>query len=121
VHELPACRSNRAGRVAGYLDGFSEGYSEGYAAGAAGWPALLHAVTGAEGANDSALSAAEDLKADSDAPVPADVADLCRQVAAVPGVDLSRLIAGLAPERQAMERTLENLIRRARSAAQPKV
>jgi hypothetical protein len=83
--------------------------------------ALLHAVTTAEGANDSALSAAEDLKADSDAPVPADVADLCRQVAAVPGADLSRLIAGLALERQVIERTLEDLIRRARSATQPTV
>jgi hypothetical protein len=76
--------------------------------------ALLGATTGAEGAvDDSALAAAEDLKADSDTPVPADVPDLCRRVAAVPGVDLSRLIAGLAQDPQAMQRTLEELIRRA--------
>jgi hypothetical protein len=77
--------------------------------------ALLGAATGAEGAeDDSLLSAAEDLKAASDTPVPADVPDLCRRVAAMPGVDLSRLIAGLAQDPQAMRRTLEELIRRAR-------
>jgi hypothetical protein len=77
--------------------------------------ALLGAATGAEGAvDDSALAAAEDLKADSGTPVPADVPDLCRSVAAVPGVDLSRLIAGLAQDPQAMQQTLEELIRRAR-------
>ena len=77
--------------------------------------ALLGAATGAEGAvDDSALAAAEDLKADSGTPVPADVPDLCRRVAAVPGVDLSRLIAGLAQDPQAMQQTLEELIRRAR-------
>jgi PAS domain-containing protein len=76
--------------------------------------ALLAAATGAEGAvDDSALAAAEDLKADSDTPVPADVPDLCRRVAAVPGADLNRLIAGLAQDPQAMQRTLEELIRRA--------
>jgi len=77
--------------------------------------ALLGAATGAEGAvDDSALAAAEDLKADGGTPVPADVPDLCRRVAAVPGVDLSRLIAGLAQDPQAMQQTLEELIRRAR-------
>ena len=40
--------------------------------------------------------------------------DLCRRVAAVPGVDLSRLIAELAQDPQAMQQTLEELIRRAR-------
>jgi hypothetical protein len=64
--------------------------------------------------DDSAFAAAEDLKADSGTPVPADVPDLCRRVAAVPGVDLSRLIARLAQEPQAMRQTLEQLIRRAR-------
>ena len=60
-------------------------------------------------------AAADDLKADGDAPVPADVADLCRRVAAVPGVDLGRLLAGLAPDPQAVQRTLDELIGRVRS------
>jgi len=76
--------------------------------------ALLGAATGTEGAeDDSALAAAEDLKADSDTPVPADVPDLCRRVAAVPGVDLNRLIAGLEQDPQAMQRILEELVKRA--------
>ena len=77
--------------------------------------ALLGAVTGAEGAEESVPAAADDLKADGDVTVPADVADLCRRVAAVPGVDLGRLLAGLAPDPQAVQRTLEELIGRVRS------
>ena len=75
--------------------------------------ALLGAVTGAEGAEESVPAAADDLKADGDVTVPADVADLCRRVAAVPGVDLGRLLAGLAPDPQAVQRTFEELIGRA--------
>ena len=76
--------------------------------------ALLRAVTGAEGANESVPAAADDLKADGDAPVPADVADLCRRVADVPGVDLGRLLAGLAPDSQEVRVILVKLIERAR-------
>ena len=75
--------------------------------------ALLGALTGAEGAEEPVPAAAADLKADGDVMVPADVADLCRRVAAVPGVDLGRLLAGLAPNPEAVQRTLEELIRRA--------
>jgi hypothetical protein len=76
--------------------------------------ALLRAVTGAEEAEDPVLSAADDLKASSDAPAPADVPELCRRVAAVPGVDLGLLLARLAPDPQAVQWKLEELIRRAR-------
>jgi tetratricopeptide (TPR) repeat protein len=71
--------------------------------------ALLWALTGAEGTNESMPAAADDLKADGDASVPADVADLCRRVADVPGVDLDRLLAGLCPDPQEVQRTLGEL------------
>jgi hypothetical protein len=76
--------------------------------------ALIRTVTGAEGVNEPLLAAADDLKADGDVPVPADVADLCRRVADVPGADLGRLLAGLGPDPQVVQRTLEELIGRAR-------
>jgi hypothetical protein len=72
--------------------------------------ALIRAVTGAEGANESVPAAADDLKAGGDVTVPADAADLCRRVAAVPGVDLGQLLAGLAPDPQEVQRTFEELI-----------
>ena len=77
--------------------------------------ALLRAVTGAEGDEGSVSSAADDLKVGGDDTVPADVADLCRRVAAVPGVDLGRLLGGLARDPQAVQRTFEELIGRVRS------
>ena len=77
--------------------------------------ALLRAVTGAEGDEESVSSAADDLKAGGDVTVPADVADLCRRVAAIPGVELGRLLSGLAPDPQAVQRTFEELIGRVRS------
>ena len=76
--------------------------------------ALLRAVTGAGGAEESVSSAADDLKAGGDVSVPADVADLCRRVAAMPGVDLGRLLAGVGPDPQVVQRTLDELIGRAR-------
>ncbi len=75
--------------------------------------ALLRMVTGAEGGEESLLSAAADLEASADATVPADVTDLCRRVAAVPGVDLGRLLAGLDPEPQAVQQQFEELVGRA--------
>ena len=77
--------------------------------------ALLRAVVGAEGDEESVSSAADDLEAGGDVTVPADVADLCRRVAAIPGVELGRLLAGLAPDPQAVQRTFEELIGRVRS------
>lgn len=81
--------------------------------------ALLRAVTGeaGEGVDESVLSASDDLKADDGATLPADVADLCRLVAAVPGVDLHRLLVRFASDPQAVQRTLDELIGRAQSAA----
>jgi hypothetical protein len=75
--------------------------------------ALLHAITGAEGPDEAVISAADDLKAADDAAMPADVTDLCRRVGAVPGVDLGRFLAELAPDPQAVQGTLEELIGRA--------
>ena len=72
--------------------------------------ALLRAITGAEAAEESVSAAADDLKVGGDVTVPADVADLCRLVAAVPGADLGQLLAELAPEPQVVERTFEELI-----------
>jgi hypothetical protein len=77
--------------------------------------ALLRAATGAEGTDESVLAVAADLKIGGDVTVPEDVADLCRRVAAVPGVDLGRLLGGLAPDPQAVQRTFEELIGRVRS------
>jgi hypothetical protein len=83
--------------------------------------ALLGALTGTEGAEASVSAAADDLKADGDVMTPTDVVDLCRRVAAVPGVDLGRLIAGLAPDPQATQRTLEELIGRVHRSVPPQV
>jgi hypothetical protein len=76
--------------------------------------ALLRSVTGARAADilASAAAAGFDLGV-SDATVPADVAELCRQVAAVPGVDLDRLLIRLAPDRPAVEQALTRLAARA--------
>jgi len=72
--------------------------------------ALLRAITGAEGIEEPVSAAADDIKAGGDVTVPADVADLCRRVATVPGVDLGQLLAELAHDPHAVERTFEELI-----------
>jgi hypothetical protein len=81
--------------------------------------ALLREVTGTEGDNESLPAAADDLKADGDVTVPADVEDLCRRVADVPGVGLGQLLAGLAPDPQAVQRTFEELIGHVRGLYSP--
>ena len=77
--------------------------------------ALIRTVTGVE---CSMNAAAADIREFGDAAVPpADVRELCRQVADVPGVHLDRLLAGLALEPQGIDKTLRELIRRARAEA----
>jgi hypothetical protein len=76
--------------------------------------ALLGALTGAAGAEESVAAAADDLKAGGDVTEPVGVADLCGRVAAVPGADLGRLLAGLESDPQAVQRTFDGLVGRAR-------
>jgi CHAT domain len=80
--------------------------------------ALLRVVTRAgssddvddEDVADDVVLAAADLGLPSgDTTVPADVAELCSRVSAVPGVDLDRLLAGLVPDRPAVEQALAEL------------
>ena len=60
--------------------------------------ALIRTLAGAGEADSSAHAAVADLRAaGASAGLPADVAGLCAQVAAIPGTDLGRLIAALAP------------------------
>lgn len=80
--------------------------------------ALLRSLTGARAADVLASVAAAGLDLGiSQATIPADVAELGRQVAAVPGVNLDRLLAGLAPDRPTVEQALTRLAARARSQA----
>jgi tetratricopeptide (TPR) repeat protein len=88
--------------------------------------ALIGALTGAEGADDSVNSAAIDLReAGDDAAPPADAADLCRRLADIPGTDLTRLLKKLkkdSTDTDATDQDLRTLIARARAlaAAPPK-
>jgi tetratricopeptide (TPR) repeat protein len=80
--------------------------------------ALIRAVTGSGGPEDSIRAGADDLRGLGDAdPLPADLAELHRRVADVPGVDLDQLLTKLAPDRQAVQRTLEELTNRIRALA----
>lgn len=71
------------------------------------------------GDNDESLRvAALDLRAlGVGASVPADVADLCRRVAVVPGVNLEGLLVTLAPDPLVAQQALQDLIVRARAFA----
>jgi tetratricopeptide (TPR) repeat protein len=79
--------------------------------------AIIRAMTGG-GVEDSVRVVAYDLEVlGDDAMVPADVAELCRRVAEVPGVDLERLLAQLPPVRGSAQQRLEELIAHARTLA----
>ena len=72
--------------------------------------ALIRALTGAEGSDDSVRAAATDLREfGTDATPPADVPDLCHRVADIPGTDLARLIAALAPDPATADQALRDL------------
>jgi tetratricopeptide (TPR) repeat protein len=73
--------------------------------------ALIYAVTGGQYLEQSVRAAAADLQRFPDASgVPGDVAELCRRVGEVPGARLGKLLARLAPDPEALQRMLGELI-----------
>jgi tetratricopeptide (TPR) repeat protein len=79
---------------------------------------LICELTGAEGADTSVRAAATDLRElDTDAVPPADVPGLCRQVGDIPGTDLDRLLATLAPDQATLEQLFQKIVVRVREAA----
>lgn len=73
--------------------------------------ALIYAVTGGQYLEQSAHAAAADLQGLSAASeVPGDVAELCRRVGEVPGAGLGKLLDRLAPDPEARQRRLGELI-----------
>ena len=80
--------------------------------------ALICALAGAEGVDRSVYAAASDLRASgAGANPPMDVADLCRQVAGVPGTDLDQLLTALVPDLDATQQILRELTARALALA----
>jgi hypothetical protein len=53
----------------------------------------------------------------ADATMPADVPGLCRQAGDIPGADLDRLLATLAPDPDALEQLFQELLAAVRDAA----
>jgi len=73
--------------------------------------ALIYAVTGGQYLEQSVHAAAADLQRFPDASgVPGDVAELCRRVGEVHGARLGKLLARLAPDPEARQRRLGELI-----------
>lgn len=80
--------------------------------------ALICALTGAEGTDNSILGTANDLREFGAAAIPpADVPDLCRQLSDIPGTDLADLIETLSPDQATAEQTLSGLITQAQALA----
>jgi hypothetical protein len=85
--------------------------------------ALICALTGAEGGDDSVRSAAIDIReAGADVAPPADAADLYRRLAGIPGTDLTSLLKEVSPGADATDQVLRALVAHARTlaAAPPK-
>ena len=77
--------------------------------------ALIRALTGTAGTDDSVQAAATDLRVfGTDAILPADVADLCSRLSDIPGTDLPGLIATLFSDPDATDQVLRDLITQAR-------
>jgi hypothetical protein len=77
--------------------------------------ALIDALAGA-GTEASKLEAASDLQTFAGSSViSARVADLCRKVGEVPGADLDRLLAALAPDPDTIDRALGERLNRVRA------
>jgi hypothetical protein len=72
--------------------------------------ALIYSLTGAEGVSDSVRAAAADLREAASAAVPANMADLCRQLGDIPGTDLPGLLHALSSDPDMAERPLHDLI-----------
>ncbi len=80
--------------------------------------ALIYRLAGAGRADQSTRAAAFDLRMFGErVTMPANVADLCSQVATVPGVDLGRLITALVPDSDTAERVFQELLTRVRTLA----
>jgi hypothetical protein len=85
--------------------------------------ALLHELSGTGQAHNPVNAAAAHLRAGKDnAMLPANVAELCSRVQAVPGCDLLGLLNRIWPDDTAVESTHQEIVQRVRSiAAQPNV
>ena len=80
--------------------------------------ALIRALAGIGGADESARDAAIVLRALTPSAVPpATIPDLCRQLGDIPGTDPARLIARLSPDPETAERTLHTLAMQVRKLA----
>ena len=80
--------------------------------------ALIYALSGAKGIERSVGAAATDLREfGADATAPSDVSGLCRQLGEIPGADLDRLLAALAPAQDTLERRFQELVAAVREAA----
>ena len=81
--------------------------------------ALVRTLAGTSRADDSMREAVNDLRAaGTGTDLPGDVADLCGQVAGIPGADLDRLLDALAPEPGTAERAFGELVARVRELAE---
>jgi hypothetical protein len=77
--------------------------------------ALIRALSGAAGTDDSIQAAATDLRVfGPDAIPPANVADLCLRLSDIPGTNLPGLIVRLSPDPDASDEVLCDLIAQAR-------
>lgn len=80
--------------------------------------ALIRALAGVGGVDGSIRAAASDLRAlGDDVVLPANITDLCGQVAGIPGVDLENLLTALAPDPDTAQQTLQELVARVRGLA----
>lgn len=80
--------------------------------------ALIRALAGSGGADESVRNAAIDLRALTPSAVPpAAISDLCRQLGDIPGTDPARLIGRLSPDPETAERTLHTLATQVRKLA----
>lgn len=83
--------------------------------------ALLYELSGTGQANNPESAAAAHVRAGQDeAMLPANAAELCARVRAIPGCDLAGLLDRIWPDSAAVERTYQNIVHQVRTAvAQP--
>jgi hypothetical protein len=80
--------------------------------------ALLHELSGTGQASNPMHATAAHLRAGQDETMlPATVAELCSRVQVVPGCDLTALLDGIWPDRAAVDRVYEEIVRRVRAIA----
>jgi tetratricopeptide (TPR) repeat protein len=79
---------------------------------------VIYTLAGVDRANQATRAAADDLcAAGTDIGLPADLTGLCEQVAGIPGADLNKLIATLAPEPGTVQQVLGELLALVRNLA----